>query len=254
LLPVTQTATLSASINEAAQQKRGLDTMNARLQKVGIFLVIAGLAFVAGGAYAFIRTQEGARSLQAFSAAQGVKLSYTEDGQLVDRGEVAGAQSIMSLLTNDWGYTVNQAELDPNDPLVNTASEYMFQMATLAYHTLHSTQKVTLAEDVTAADGTVYKAGEYEFAVDGRYWAQFDRSNPIEGAARGLAWTGTAHALIAQLGVGSVTASTLQMGLGLAGLFAALGAVVILAGFGLVWAARAEAVKAPALRPAIVPA
>ena len=228
--------------------------MYGRLQKLGIVLVIIGIGFVAGGAYAFIRTQEGAKSLQAFSAAQGVELAYNEDGQLVDRGEVEGAQAIMSLLTNDWGYAVQQSELDPNDPLVNTASEYMFQMATVAYHTLHGTQTVTLAEDVTADDGTVYKAGEYEFAIEGRYWADFDRSNPIEAAARGLAWTGTAHALIAELGVGSVTASTLQMGLGLAGLFAALGATILLTGLGLVWAVRAETAKAPALRPVAIPA
>lgn len=227
--------------------------MNSRLQKVGIFLVIAGFAFVAGGAYAYIKTSEGAKSLQAFSAAQGVELSYNDEGQLVDRGEVAGAQAIMGLLTNDWGYTVNQAELDPNDPLVNTASEYMYQMATVAYHTLNGTQTVTLTEDVEYK-GETFKAGTYEFAVDGRYWADFDRQHPLEGPARAQAWTGTAHALIAQLGVGSVTASTLQMGFGLAALFAALGAVIILAGFGLVWAARAETAKAPVLRPAPIPA
>jgi hypothetical protein len=41
----------------------------------------------------------------------------------------------MSLLANDWGYPVNPVELNPNDPLVNTGSEYMYQMATVAYHT-----------------------------------------------------------------------------------------------------------------------
>ena len=45
---------------------------------------------------------------------------------------------------------------------------------------------------------------------DGKYWTGFDRTNPIEGAAREKIWTGTALALIGQLGVGSVTASTLQ--------------------------------------------
>ena len=127
-------------------------------------------------------------------------------------------------------------------------------MATIAYHTLHGTQTVVLPEDVTAADGTVYKAGTYEFAVDGRYWSAFDRANPIEAAAREQAWTGTAHALIAELGVGTVTASTLQMGLGLAALFAALGGTFILTGLGLVWATRPETVKVPALRPVTIPA
>jgi len=226
--------------------------MNGRLKGLGIVLVLIGFVFIAGGGYAYLKTQEGAKSLQAFSAAQNVTLSYNDQGQLVDRGETEGAAAIMSLLTNDWGYAVSAAELDPNDPLVNTASEYMYQMATIAYHTLHGTQTIVLAEDVTTDDGTVYKAGEYEFAVNGRYWSQFDRSNPIEAAAREKAWTGTAHALIAELGVGSVTASTLQMGLGLAALFEALGATIVLTGLGLVWATRAETVKGqmPVLRPA----
>ena len=227
--------------------------MNGRIKILGIGLVLIGFAFVAGGGYAYLKTQEGARSLQAFSAAQGVTLTYNEDGQLVDRGEPAGAQAIMGLLTNDWGYNVAANELDPNDPLVNTASEYMYQMATIAYHTLHGTQTITLDEDVEYK-GEVFKAGEYEFPIDGRYWADFDRSHPLEGPARGLAWTGTAHALIAELGVGSVTASTLQMGLGLAALFAALGGTLVLTGLGLVWATRAEAVKVPALRQAPIPA
>jgi hypothetical protein len=228
--------------------------MNGRLKGLGVVLVLVGFAFIAGGGYAYMRTQDGAKALQAFSAAQNVKLSYNDQGQLVDRGETAGAQAIMSLLTNDWGYTVSSAELNPNDPLVNTASEYMFQMATIAYHTLHSTQTVVLPADVTAADGTIYKAGEYEFNVDGRYWSAFNRANPIEAAAREKAWTGTAHALIAELGVGASTASALQMGLGLAALFAALGGTIVLTGLGLVWATRAETVKAPAFRQAPIPA
>ena len=228
--------------------------MNGRLKVLGIVLAVFGLAFMAGGAYAFVRTQDGAKSLQAFSEAQGVKLTYNDQGQLTDRGEVAGAQAIMSLLTNDWGYKVDTNELNPNDPLVNTASEYMFQMATIAHHTLDSTQTVVLDKDVTAADGTVYKAGTYDFNVDGRYWSQFNRANPIEAAAREKAWTGTAHALIAELGVGSVTASTLQMGLGLAGLFAALGLTLIVAGLGLVWATRPQTARVPALQQAPLPA
>ncbi len=227
--------------------------MNSRLKVVGAMLAIIGLAFIAGGGYTLYRTNQGAQSLQAFSAAQGVTLSYNDDGQLVDRGETAGAQAIMSLLVNDWGYAVNSGELNPNDPLVNTASEYMYQMATIAYHTLHGTTTVVLDEPVTTDDGTVYAAGSYEFSTDGRYWTAFDRTNPIEAAAREQVWTGTAHALIAELGVGSVTASTLQIGLGVAALMAGLGATFLLTGLGLVWATRAatERVKVPALRPAI---
>ena len=79
--------------------------------------------------------------------------------------------------------------------MVNSASEYMHQMATVASHTLHGTQTVVLDEDVTNESGEVFPAGEYEFEVDGRYWTDFDRSNPIEAAAREQAWTCTAHGL-----------------------------------------------------------
>ena len=229
--------------------------MTTRLRKVGIVLTIFGLLFVAGGAFAAYRVQEGYSSLNAFSAAQNVVLTYNDEGQLIDRGETAGAVAIMSLLNDDWGYQVASWELDPNDPVVNTSSEYMYQMATVAYHTLHGEQTVVLDEDFTAPDGTVYTAGtEYVVPVDGRYWADFDRSNPIDAAVRAQAWTGVAHALIGELGVGTVTASTLLMGLGLAGLFGGLGFVLMFAGLGLVWAVRPETEKAPALKQAPVPA
>ena len=215
-----------------------MDPMYARFKIVGIGLAIAGIAFMGVGAYTYARTQAGADALQSFSAAQNVKLSYNDEGQLTDRGTTEGSAAIMSLLVNDWGYTVDAGELNPNDPVVNTASEYMYQMATIAYHTLNGTQTVVLPETVTTDDGTVYEAGTYEVGVDGRYWSQFDRTNPIDAKVREQAWTGTAHALIAELGVGSVTASALQMGLGIAALAAALGAVLLLAGVGIVWAAR----------------
>jgi hypothetical protein len=166
-----------------------------------------------------------------------VRLSYDDSGELTDRGDPAQAQKILSLLTDDWGYTVVPGDLDPNDPLVNTASEYMYQMATIAYHTLSSVQTVALADHVDYK-GEHFMPGDYEFAVAGRYWSQFDRQHPIEGQARAQAWTGTAHALIAQLGVGSVAASTLQLGLGVAGIATALGATLVLLGVGLIWASR----------------
>jgi len=230
--------------------------MNGRLQRLGFGLVLIGIVFLAAGGYTAYRTQQGANALQAFSAAQNVKLSYNDQGQLVDRGETEGAQAIMSLLVNDWGFAVDQRELDPNDPLVNTASEYMYQMATISYHTLHGTTTVVIPEDVVVDGQVVTKAGEYEFVNDGRYWTGFDRTDPIEGAAREKIWTGTAHALIAELGVGSVTASALTMGLGIAALFALVGATVIITGLGLVWATRAaiEEVKAPAFKQAPSPA
>ena len=227
--------------------------MIRRLRGLGIVLGLIGFAFVAAGGYAFMKTQEGFTSLNSFSAAQNVQLAYNEEGQLVDRGETEGAQAIMALLTDDWGYPVVASELDPNDPVVNTGSEYMFQMATVTYHTLNGVQTVVLTEDVEY-NGELFPAGEYEFAVDGRYWADFNREHPIEGPARAQAWTGVAHALIAELGVGTATAAALQLGLALAGLFAGVGATFLLTGAGLVWATRPEKAPAPVLRPATVPA
>ena len=226
--------------------------MNGRLKILGAMLAVFGLAFIAGGGFAFYKTNQGAQSLQAFSAAQNVKLNYNEAGQLVDRGETAGSDKIMSLLVNDWGYTVDKSELNPNDPLVNTASEYMYQMATISYHTLYAETTVTIPEDVVVDGAVITKAGTYDFVNDGKYWTGFNRADPIQGAAREQVWTGSALALIGQLGVGSVTASALQIGFGVAALLADFGATLFLFGIGLVWAARAatEKVKAPVLRPA----
>ncbi len=176
-----------------------------------------------------------------------------EEGELIDRGSVEGAQAIRSLLEDDWGFPIVDSALDPDDPLVNTATEYMFQMATIAYHVLYGTQTVTLTEaDLTNADGV--GASEYscngvevvvpepfpadgvtcDFEVDGRYWTGFDRSNPVEAQARDLAWSGTAHALVGELGVGAATHSTLQLALGVAALLAGLGFVFSVLGVGLI--------------------
>ena len=226
--------------------------MNGRLKVLGVMIAVIGLAFIAGGGFAYYKTDQGAHSLQAFSAAQNVTLKYNDQGQLVDGGKTEGAAAIMSLLTNDWGYAVDSSELNPNDPLVNTASEYMYQMATISYHTLHAATTVTFPADVVVDGKVVQAAGTYDFQNTGKYWTGFDRTNPIEGAAREKVWTGTALALIGQLGVGSVTASALQIGLGMAALLGGFGGTLLLTGLGLVWATRAqtEKVKVPVLRPA----
>ena len=231
--------------------------MTSRIRFLGIALVIGGLLFVAAGAYTFVKQQEGAASLKAFSAEQNVTLSYDENGQLGDPEEADG---IMSLLVDDWKYPVVKSELDPKDPIVNTATEYMYQMATISYHILHGTQKVTFAEDVEAANGDIIPAGTYEFAVDGRYYADFNRANPIEGAARTLAWSPTALGLIGELGVGTTTASALQLALAMAALLAGIGLAVIFTGLGLVWVSAARPVltesvsTAPVITPGIAPA
>ncbi len=110
--------------------------MSKRLRTLGVVLALAGVGFLAAGIVAYGRVQDGYGSLQAFSEAQNVTLSYNEDGQLTDRGTTEGAQAILTLLTEEWGYPANMGDLDPADPLVNTATEYMYQMATIGYHTL----------------------------------------------------------------------------------------------------------------------
>ncbi len=222
--------------------------MRSRLAKLGIALLVVGMGFVIAGGVAFFRVQDGYDSLQAFSEAQNVELSYNEDGQLIDRGTTEGADAIMALLKDDWNYPVVDGDLDPNDPLVNTGSEYMYQMATVAYHVLNGTQEVTLAEDVEY-NGETFAAGTYEVNVDGRYWTDFDRMHPLDGPARGMAWTGTVHGLVGELGVGTVTHSTLQMGLALSGLMAGLGLTFLLVGAGMVWATRSKELEVPELLP-----
>jgi hypothetical protein len=222
--------------------------MNSKISKLGYVLAVIGLLFFVVAGVAYMKTQEGYSALDAFSAEQNVALTYNDEGVLVDRGTPEGAAAIMSLLTDDWDFTVNGADLDPDDPIVDTATEYMYQMATIYYHTLHGTQIIVLAEDKeydANGDGTigadeVFPAGEYEFEVDGRYYSEFDRSHPLEGPARTQVWSPLAFGLTAQLGVGTTTAYTLQLALGLAALFAALGGTLLLTGLGLVWAGRPE--------------
>lgn len=226
--------------------------MIGRLRGLGIVLGLIGIVFVAAGVFAFIKTQEGYKSLNAFSAAQDVRLTYDDKGQLVS-GDTKEAQAIMALLTKDWGYPVATSELDPKDPIVNTASEYMFQMATIAYHTLHSTVTVVLTEPVDYK-GKTYAAGSYDVPIDGRYFSQLDRSDPLQGPARTQAWSALAHGLIGELGVGTATASALQLAMAMAGLLGGIGGTLVLMGGGLVWATRAETQPVPVLRPASVQA
>jgi hypothetical protein len=213
--------------------------MGDRLRKLGIVMTVIGVLFAMGGIYAFTQVQAGYGSLQAFSEAQGVELSYNEDGQLVDRGTTEGAAEIMSLLEDDWGYPVNQSDLDPNDPLVNTASEYMFQMATIGHHVTDGTQTVVLTE-TAEYNGETFEPGVYEVDVAGRYWSDFDRSHPLDGPTRGQAWTGTVHGLFGELGVGTVTASTLQLGLGVSALVFGLGLTLSLLGVGMFWVGKGK--------------
>jgi len=225
---------------------------------LGIFLIVVGLGYFVGAGVAYSKVQGGYGSLQSFSEAQNVELSYNEDGDLIDRGQVEGAQAIMTLLKDDWNFPVVDSDLDPNDPLVNTATEYMFQMATIAHHTLDGTQVIVLSQDdidnavaseqldadgtyngvVEAYQGQVLEPGSYDVPVNGRYWTGFDRMDLLDGQARDGAWSGTAHALVAELGVGAATHSTLQLALGVAALLAGLGVVCTVMGIAFIWQVR----------------
>jgi hypothetical protein len=131
---------------------------------LGIVMVVFGVVFAGAGVYAFTQVQAGNNSLETFSIAQNVVLSYNEDGQLIDRGTTETAEAIKSLLSDEWGYPINDADLDPNDPLVNTATEYMYQMATIGYHILNDTQTVVLDEAVEY-EGENFPAGTYELFI-----------------------------------------------------------------------------------------
>ena len=232
---------------------------------LGVFLIVVGIGYFIGAGVAYSKVQGGYDSLQAFSAAQNVTLTYNEDGELIDRGSTEGAQAIMQLLEDDWGFPVVEGDLDPDDPLINSATEYMYQMATINYHILHGEQAITLTADDIAGgiesgalepDGTyngvveeyqgqVLEPGTYTVPVDGRYWTGFERTDILDGPARDAAWTGTAHGLVGELGVGAVTHSTLQLGLGIAGLLAGLGVVCTVMGVAFIWHTRRSMFKAP---------
>lgn len=227
---------------------------------LGIFLIIVGVGYFVGAGVAYSKTQGGYNSLQAFSEAQNVELTYDDQGQLTDRGTTEGAQAILDLLEQDWDFPVVMGEggLDPDDPIVNNSSEYMYQMATIAHHTLTGTQTVTVTADQIAAaeesgaldpDGTyngvvaayqgqVITPGSYDVPVDARYWTGFDRTDLLDGQARDLAWSGTTHALIAELGVGAATHSSLMLALGIAGLLAGLGVVTTVMGAAFIWESK----------------
>jgi len=97
--------------------------MEKKLKRLGIVIAFFGLTFFVAAGYAGVKVAEGQRSLNAFSAAQNVKLAYNDQGQLLDHGDAAAAQAIMNRLTNEWGYATNPADFNPSDPIINTASE-----------------------------------------------------------------------------------------------------------------------------------
>ena len=248
--------------------------MASRLRILGVIMIIVGIVGLGAAGYAYIRYQDGADALQGFSEAQGVTLGYNEEGQLIDRGTTEGAEAILELLGETWRWPIDDGELNPDDALVNTATEYMYQMATIAHHTLEGTQTVVLTEQVewdgdgdgeVSSDATVYTGGPvelssfqedaiympgaYEVPVEGRYWTGFDRMHPLDGPTRAQAWNGTVHGLFAELGVGATTASSLQLALGVIGITALMGLGFLIVGGGLIWvggAAKKDEDETPA--------
>jgi hypothetical protein len=170
----------------------------------GLFLIVGGIIGIALGGYLYLKARAGLESLDAVYAAQGQMMTYDADGNFTDRGTRKGGDAILELLENDWNYPVNRANLDPKDPLVNTPDELMVKFATINYHTLHGTQTVVLDKDVEYK-GQAYKAGSYQVPVDGRYFAQLDRSHPLEGKVREQAWSPLAFGLLGNL-IGGVNA------------------------------------------------
>lgn len=204
---------------------------------VGIIFSVAGLIFIIAGFFISYMAQGGLDSLQAVYRSQNVMMTYDENGNFTDRGTVEGGDAILKLLTEDWEFPLNKRNMDPNDPLVNTPDEMMVQYARITTHTIHGTQNVVLDEDVEY-DGEVFTAGTYEFPVDGRYWLDFDRSHPIEGKARGMAWTGTTHGVLANLAAGTVTHNFAFFVLYFGYFAIGLGLVFLLGGIGILQAIR----------------
>ncbi len=211
-----------------------------RVRILGVAVVLAGLGVAgAGFLYGMPQADDGLASAQAMYEAEGVYLSYDANGTLLDRGSPEGAQKIMALLEDEYKYPVNHDNFDPDDPLVNTRDELMYEYATITYHVLHSTVAVKL----TAADvpityrGVEYTApGTYNITLE-HYYAHLDRTNPIERQLR-EAWSPMAFALTASLAgahanqaAGELARMT-TIGIGAIGLvIAAIGAGVVWVGF-----------------------
>jgi hypothetical protein len=213
-----------------------------RLRIAGIAITLGGLGVAAGGfLYGTPQADDGLDSAQAMYEAEGVTLSYNEDGDLVDRGTTEGAQRIMDLLTKEYKYPVKASDFDPDDPLVNTRSELMYEYATITYHVLHSTVAVKLTEadvPITYRGVNYTEPGTYNITLE-HYYAHLDRTNPIERQLR-EAWSPLAFGLTSSLAgahanqaAGELARMT-TIGIG------AIGLVIAASGGALVWASYAR--------------
>lgn len=208
-----------------------------RLRILGYALVLAGLGTAgAGFLYGLPQATDGLDSAMAMYESQGVSLTYNDEGQLIDRGTVEGAEAIMDLLVKEYEYPVKMSDFDPDDPLVNTRSELMFEYATITYHVLHTKVAVKLTEadvPITYRGINYTEPGTYNITLE-NYYAHLDRSNPIEGQLR-AAWSPLAFSLTSSLAgahanqaAGELARMT-TLGIG------AIGLLFTGAGVGLVW-------------------
>ena len=227
-----------------------MNTVMKRVRILGILLAAAGVAVAGVGFFYGVPTaNDGLASAQAMYEAQGVSLTYNEAGQLVDRGTPEGAQKILSLLENDWKYPVNHDNLDPNDPVVNTRDELMYQYATITYHVLHGEVAVKLTAEqvpITYRGVTYAEPGEYKIAPEA-YYGELDRTHPIEGQLRG-AWTAQALALTSALAGGHANQAAGELAQATTLAIGGIGLLFALAGSGMVWVSFARLDAAPNVR------
>jgi len=217
-------------------------TMKNRMRILGAVLAAAGLAVAGVGfLYGLPQADRGLDSAQAQYAAQGVALSYDEDGRLVDRGSPEQAEEILALLEEDWAFPVDRRNLDPDDPVVDTRDELMYQYAVITYHVLHGERTVTLSEGdvpITYRGVEYTEPGDYPIEV-GAYYGELDRSHPIEGQLRD-AWTPQALALTSFLAAGHANQAAGELAYATSLGIGALGLLFAVAGAGILWVAAAK--------------
>jgi len=89
--------------------------MSGRLTKLGIVLTVFGLLFFIGAGYAWIKVQDGQRSLTAFSAAQNVTLqeltAAAERANVIAGGGILERQASETLIRIS-GQSLNLSDIE----------------------------------------------------------------------------------------------------------------------------------------------
>jgi hypothetical protein len=104
---------------------------------------------------------------------------------------------------------------------------------------MHGTQTVVLTE-AAEFNGEVFERCVSKVAVEGRYWTEFERTHPLADLSAVGCGAVTIHGLFGELGMGTVTASTLQLELGVSALNFGLGLTIMLLGSGLQGVGRSK--------------